>query len=681
MVRYEAPYLPHIQHLLTLFLDGLFSKKATDGQKFKGFAVFQKVLGSLITQRSKLACIFSKNFLGCLINQTAKEDRFLNRAAEKSLSALESAVAARPASLPSVLDNLLGKNGAYAFDQRTGTKTVANLLRNLDSENEKESFEIIRRPVNRLKTMNKAEAQTVLRTYVEYLSKTLHSSEGHIFNTPIKELASLAYSSDDIPEELLTEQIRELCRARLESSFAKMIRRSDDISIFCQTVSSINPGATTMDPEIKASVEEALARMHKLLKRVASSAAAKSLTEALAVLHAVAVLQLYNEDPDAMEVLQDLQQLSQRVKKGKVDDDAGSSELLVETLLSMVARPSSLMREVSQQVFEAFTSNISAEGLELLTGPLASGESTKGQQELFNADGADMEIDGDGSGSDDEDEQGDSNDASDTGDGEIDSDVEFVDMNDEDEDDGEEDEEDEDDDEDGNDKPELIDLDQVMGNILRSHRLDKDEEAESSEDDENMSDSEMLALDDKLAEVIKQRVKDRPDATKQKKDAKQSVVNFKHRILDLLDIYVAQEPLNPLSFSLLVPLLRLMRSTSTKPLSSRAYGTILNFQKSLKKARNNKETAASIGHAEELLGTLIQVHEEASQDNAHAYTKAASAASLITASTMCYIEPAAIKQALAVYSKTQEERWLGKIKLQPSFFTDWNSWLLSSAAS
>ena len=84
MVRYEAPYLPHIQHLLTLFLDGLFSKKATDGQKFKGFAVFQKVLGSLITQRSKLACIFSKNFLGCLINQTAKEDRFLNRAAEKS---------------------------------------------------------------------------------------------------------------------------------------------------------------------------------------------------------------------------------------------------------------------------------------------------------------------------------------------------------------------------------------------------------------------------------------------------------------------------------------------------------------------------------------------------------------------------------------------------------------------
>ena len=84
-------------------------------------------------------------------------------------------------------------------------------------------------------------------------------------------------------------------------------------------------------------VEEALARMNKLLKRVTNSTAEKSLTQALAVLHAVAVLQLYNEDPDAMEVLQDLQQLSQRVKKGKVDDDAGSSELLVETLLSMVA--------------------------------------------------------------------------------------------------------------------------------------------------------------------------------------------------------------------------------------------------------------------------------------------------------------------------------------------------------
>lgn len=655
--------------------DGLFSKKATEGQKFKGFTVFQKMLGGLIGQRSKLVCLFSKNLLICLMNQSAKEDRFLHRAATKALNALESAVAAEPSSLAPVLGCLLGKNGAYAFDQRTETKIVGKLLQNINNSNEEECLEIMRQPIKRLKQMEKAEAQTVLRTYIDYLSKSQQNSEGVALGVPLKELASLAYSSLDIPDELLTEQIREMCRTRLESSFARLIRRSDDFSIFCQAVLTIDPGAMSIDAEIKASVDEALSRMKKLLKQKTSSPAEKSLTEALAVLHAVAVLQLYNEDPDAMEVLQDLQQLSQRVKKGKVDDESGSSELLVETLLSMVARPSSLMREVSQQVFEAFTSNISAEGLELLTGPLSSGESTKGQQELFNADGADMDVD-EGSGSDEdqdgdeEDEDGDGSDeASDVEVQDIDSDVEFVDVDGEDEDD-----------EDSEDKPEPIDIDDIMGNILKSHRLDKDDEAESSDDDQDMSDSEMLALDDKLAEVIKQRVKDKPDAKKQKKEAKQSVVNFKHRILDLLDIYVKKEPLNPLSFSLLVPLLRLMRSTSTKPLATRACGTILDYQKSLKKARSNKEDAEGIGEVDGLMETLIQVHGEATLDDAHAYAKAASAASLIVASTMCYKSPASIKQVLAVYAKTQEARWLGKNKLQPAFFTDWNNWFMSTAS-
>ena len=451
-----------------------------------------------------------------------------------------------------------------------------------------------------------------------------------------------------------------------------------------------------MAGDIKEAMDDALARMKKLLKRKSKSKDDQSLAQGLAMLHAISIFQLYNEDPDAMEVLNDLAQFYERLKSGSVGDKSeGSSELLVEILLSMVARPSSLMRQVSQQVFDAFTSQISAEGLELLTDPLASGESTKGQKELFNTEDDAMDVDADEDGSSD-----DANSVEEVSDVEIDSDVEFVGLagDDDDESGGDDDEDDDDDEEDGDEdseggdarKQEPIDLDELVGSILKSHRLDKDADAVESASDGDMSDSEMLALDEKLAEVFKQRVKAHPDnSKKQKKDAKQSVVNFKHRILDLLDIYVRNEALNPLAFSLLVPLLGLMRTTSTKPLASRACEIILSFQRGLRKARagrdgagagEEKARAQAQPAADDLLPLLVEVHDEAGKDNSHAYAKAASAASLIVASAMFAADKDAIRQIAAVYAKTQSGWVLGEVRLQTSFFADWNNWCQNQAS-
>lgn len=645
------------------------------------------MLGGLADHQGKLEYLFSKNFTTCLMNQAAKEDRFLHRAATKALKTLESTVASQPASLAIVLKSLLSKNGSYNFDQRTNTKTVDHLLQNINRENEKDCLDIIRQPIAKLKQQEKADAQSTLRTYVEYLSKSLNSSgssdsskgDGAAFGLALKELARLAYSQPkDVPADLLTETIRDLCRSRLESSFAKLVRRSDDFSVFCKAVAAIDSNAVAMDEKIRAAVEEALVRMNKLLKRKSKSDGEKSLAQGLAILHAVSIFQLYNEEPDAMEVLEDLAHFSDRLKKGKFDEDGvGSSELLVEILLSIVVQPSSLMRGVSQQVFEAFTSQISAEGLELLTGPLASGESTKGQQELFNTENDAMDVDEDGSSDDD-----DIVDLDDASDVEVDSDVEFVNLNGaeaEGDDSDQEDEDEEDDDEDDEEKQKLIDLDDQLGKILNSHRLDKDADAESSDNDNDMSDSEMFALDDKLGEAIKHAVKSRTDTKKQKKDAKQSVINFKHRILDLLDIYVKNEPLNVLSISLLIPLLRLVRTTSAKPLATRACGVILNHQKILKKARSNKEEAM-VSSAEDLLPSLVEVHEEAGKDNSHAYAKAASAASLIIASSMFAVDKLAIKQVAAVYAKTWSDWVLSEAKVQSSFFLDWYNWSQNQAS-
>ncbi|KAH6610546.1 dna polymerase v [Trichoderma cornu-damae] len=698
--------------------DGLFSKQATDGQKFKGFTVFQKFLEGCVAHHPLLEVLFSKNLMTSLMNQAAKEDRYLHRAAIKSLKAIEGAVSSHAAALAPVLKSLLSKNGAYNFDQRTNTRTVDKLLQNFNLENDKASLKIIQTPIASLSQQEAAEAQTILRVHVDYLSKVLgvcaststkESQSNKLKDTSLsvtlQQLSRLAYSQPaDIPKDVLTDQIQELARSRLESALAKLTRQTSDFVTFCQAVASIDSSAVTTSEEIKSAIESALSRMHKLLKQKTKTDNDKTLTQGLAMLHAISIFQLYNQDPDAMEVLDDLAQFHERLQESKLgDDDKGSSEFLVEILLSMVARPSSLMRQVSHQVFEAFTGQISAGGLELLTGPLGTNESTKGQKELFNTEDDGMDIDGEGPSDDEEDD-----DVEETSDIEIDSDVEFIDLGDADGDDEEEEEDDDDggdgddydkgddgddDDEENEDEQEgPIDLDELMGKILKSHRLDKDADAESSSDEGDMSDSQMFALEDKLAEVFKQRARSRPDSKKQKKDAKQSVVNFKHRILDFLDIYVKNEVLSPLAFSLLIPLLNLMRTTSTKTLASRACEIILNYQKGMKKARSgsNKDTTAEAAtpatpttpacDADELLSVLVEVHEEAGKDNAHAYAKAASAASLIVTSAMFALDKELVKRAAAVYAKTQSDWVLGQAKLQNSFFADWNNWCQNHAS-
>lgn len=696
--------------------------------------VFEKMLRGFTETAPRLQALFSRNFMSCLLNQASKEDRYLHRAATKALKAIEEVVVSHPDTLAPILANLLGKNGSYAFDQRSNSKTVDKLLQNINKQNVEDVLAVVKRPIKLMKKKEDVEAQATVRTYSDYLAKILNAfasapsendrpgsqpekvgekeiteagaARGSFVKT-LQELTNVAYGQPaEIPRDALTDQIREMCRSRLETSLAKLARASTDFAVFCKAVASIDSSAMNMTPEIEKAKDAALVRMGKLLKSKSDAA------QGLAMLHAISIFQLYNEDPDAMDVLDDLSQCYDKLRSGNTASErsGGGSELLVEILLSLVARPSSLMRQVSQQVFGVFTSQMSAESVELLTGPLASGESTKGQKELFNTEDDEMEIDSDASeGDDDDDGVIDVEDAA--SDFEIDSDLEFVELNGDEEsdgrkaeDDGDEESEDQDDDDDddgdedsadgGNgesegklnqkgewDNPE--ELDDILGSILNSHRLDKDAEAESSEDEGDMSDSQMFALEEQLSAAIAPRIKaNKNDTKKQKKDAKQSVVNFKHRILDLLDIYVKNEALNPLTFSILLPLLILMRTTSTKALANRAYEVILNLRKAIKKARANVRAGTTTGTAtspaaEDLLPLLLECHDEAGKDDSQAYAKAASTASLIVASTMFRRDRESIERIAAVYAKTESAWVLNKVRMHTSFFKDWHDWAQS----
>jgi DNA polymerase phi len=256
----------------------------------------------------------------------------------------------------------------------------------------------------------------------------------------------------------------------------------------------------------------------------------------LEMLFSLTLLQLYNGDAEAVSVLEELDGV-------KVEENSG---VLVEVILGFLAKPSVLLRKLSEQVFGSFAGSLSAEGLQLLLDVLLTPETVSGAEELFDHE---MEE------QDEEEEEDDEED-------EHDHDHE------EDELEEEEDEDEQDEDEDvemSEDNEADEELDAALSAALGTQKpllpngTAPDEEDSSSEED-LMNDDEMMALDSSLATIFRQRLKS-TTKTKQQKDQKHQISIFKSKVLDLLDI-LFKHPL-PLILSTLLPLLQLLRITKS----------------------------------------------------------------------------------------------------------------------
>ena len=658
---------------------GFFSKNSSDSQKFSGFMIFQKMLEGLAACPFILESLFSKNLMGCLMNQAAKEDRFLHRAALKALKAIEVTTEKNPGFLPVILKQLLGNHGVYNFDQRSNAKTVDKILQFTTRETIKPVVKCLKLKDPSKSGLDDLKYYQALGGYLFRLANVPSesddgaSSSKSVPGAAIKLLTELAYSNKSVPAS-----IKEALRTRTTSAFARLVKRPEDFGHLCNAILSIE---TDVDPEDEVAtmvLPQAYERLKDLLDPAKQGDSASAPRQALALLYAVGILQFYNEDPDVVDLFDELDECYTKLTDEESQEEEGVAEYLVEILLAMVARPSSLMRQVSQQVFEAFTGLMTAEALKLLTDPLAADESEKGQQALFSTEDEDM-LDAEGSDAEEEEEG-------------LDSDVEIVDLEDAgsevpDDSDSEEESSDE---EDAADKAEPADRDDALDNALavalNSHRLDQDAEAEDS-DGSDMTDSEMMAVDEKLAEIFKHRAKT-TSKKKTKKDAKDTVVNFKHRVLDLLSIFAKNEAavLNPLTFDILLPLLHLIRTTTTKALGRKVCEIILNFAAALKKAKNRSASTTSSKKidTEELIALLDEIHIEASKDASHAFAKAASTCSLSIASVLLDEENEGddhVTPVFEAYAQTQQKWFRGEVKIQTSFFMDWVNWCQSHAST
>jgi DNA polymerase phi len=97
-----------------------------------------------------LGIIFSQNLMRCLMNQLNNKDRFLFRAAEKSVKAIQDTVQTNPDTVIPILSNLTG-NDTYNFDQATKTKTVDKLLSQIQGPLARNAVQILRKPALEIK--------------------------------------------------------------------------------------------------------------------------------------------------------------------------------------------------------------------------------------------------------------------------------------------------------------------------------------------------------------------------------------------------------------------------------------------------------------------------------------------------------------------------------------------------
>ena len=193
-------------------------------------------------------------------------------------------------------------------------------------------------------------------------------------------------------------------------------------------------------------------------------------------------------------------------------------------------------------------------------------------------------------------------------------------------------------------------------------------QSDRSSSDEDMDDDEMFALDDQMASVFKERRKVSSKKS-EKRDAKETIVNFKNRVLDLLELYVKHQHENPLVLNLILPLLTMCRTTTTKQIADRGCGIIREL------SQKCKGKGLVVVESDETVWALFaDIHQEAKREASRAHATACSQSSLVLVKVLISSDPKNVKRIVAQYGTTQTEWLQGQCRVQPSLFSDFLNW-------
>ncbi|EXJ64237.1 hypothetical protein A1O7_00573 [Cladophialophora yegresii CBS 114405] len=708
----------------TVVDESLFAESASAERRAWGFGLWRKVFET--APREVLLYTFTPQATRRLADALKGSERLLKKSAERVTQSVQRRLT-DPAPWPdagivaaSYMQALLQSVSYGDFDQMTKSKTLHNLidavgpfvLGHANSALDKLVTEMS--PKEDGKTTLSLQ-KTVVAIQWKMVSLRLRqweqaqwTSSGEIeeddwtlvmgiFKSWLREVcvSSTAINSTKTLDFqlILQPQARHFAKERLDLGFEQALKLGSLGSQVLQTVLShvhhletlgIDM-ATSFADDVQEIVQTAWQKLSATARESRETSAAEQTTsilrtsqaqvpslsfyEALRLLYCMLLFQIYSGETEAVQLLQEVLeyhgQWDARQPNGQSPIDRREpADAFVEILLSFASRPSKLLRRITIQSFEAFAPNLTGDGLEALCRVLETKENLLGQQEMFQAEDVDM-VDGEASDTDsnvdglDSDVEVESNPASEGSDKDTDnesgSDEESV---------GEEEDE------------ELAKFDAALASALGTRSLNQDDLAAASDtsSDEDMDDDQMMELDMKLAEVFRARNEQHPkNKKKDARDAKENIVNFKNRVLDLIDSYFRHQQQNPLTIDLLLPLLKLARTTHIKQLAERSCNIIQQFCSRCKGPNAPElQSGSQTQHAVDVLGSL---HEEAGFESSNAHSNVASLSSILVVKALVKADQANTKTVVDVYASTRVKQLTSKkCRILPGFFTDWNNW-------
>ncbi|OJD12938.1 hypothetical protein AJ78_06544 [Emergomyces pasteurianus Ep9510] len=668
--------------------NGLFAAASSEERKYWGFLLFTKTMNEAPPHLAGL--VFTKNLMRSFINQLAVEDRYLHRIATKALKSVQARAGREPQFIVAAVNGLMGASGAVNFDQITKTKTVEKMISAATADSLKEIVPLFEQMIAKPGMSNVKAAASVRQQLAGHLLSVVKAKASAVNTATSGELYSsiesvlfllarfgyfLPDENKPLPEPPIIDTTQELFRNRMMSCLNIVISgRKSPAAIPYAVVRKIHEQDAQGDwgkyvIEMSEGIKESVSSAFKTLKKLTHKEKRAEQKEgpsiqALKLLYSMTILQVYNGDADAVSMLDELKFCYSKFLSNKSERDEAdeASDALVEILLSFASKQSQLFRRMSEQVFGAFADQVTATGLQSLIDVLEAKDTLAGQEEMFENQeiGSDVDmVDGENSDDDDDDDVEEISQGSSGEDDSNKSDTESENSESEEEDDGE-----------------LEAFEAKLASALGTHRADKDLDAASSDsEDASMDDDEMEALDDQIAKVFRARSQVH-SKKKEKKDARETMLNFKNRVLDLLEIYVKKCHSSILALDLLMPLLQLSRKSKTKQIAARASNVLREYTKHCKGAAS----IPAIESAEPVWELLKSVHQEAMHSAPAAHASSCSQASLLLVKILVAHDKENLSDIVDVYGETRKKQLTSrKCHVQPLFFSDWNNWCVSAS--
>ncbi|XP_054481396.1 myb-binding protein 1A-like protein [Anoplopoma fimbria] len=315
----------------------------------------------------------------------------------------------------------------------------------------------------------------------------------------------------------------------------------------------VAPSIQPFSPEQKLAWDSMLESVANLKKKAKKGPTAES--GAFQQLFLLVGMHLFKAPEELLDIMKDLQScvdkaLEKKAKKKKKqateqEEEPEWVEVMVDILLSLLSQPSRHIRQVCKTVFSSICPHVTAAALTAILDVL---DPEKDDEE----DGAVVVTD-DNKAQKDDDEEEMEDDKSDGSDDDSDEDDEAMDAEDDDDDEEEDEEEEVEEGEvDQNFRVELM-------KVLQHQNALATEEDGSS--DEDLDDDAMMELDKGLAALFSEQKKKsqakKDEKTKIQKE-KTLVRDFKIKVLDLVEVFVARQAGSPLVLGLVEPLLTII---------------------------------------------------------------------------------------------------------------------------